>query len=86
MALTTKVKIAKYSFLNKKSYNKTDIDFTFGRHKDSSTLKSDIHIGLAALVNYHFFGKINPYVYLIEVNNCIMFSCPSVLTYVFDAH
>ena len=56
-----------------KSYNKTVIDFIFGRHKDLSTLKSDIHLGLAALVNYHFFGLINSYVYLIEVNNCIIF-------------
>ena len=72
MSLTTKVKVAKFSFLNEKSYNKTVIDFNFGRHKDLSTLKSDIHLGLAALVNYHFFGLINPYVYLIEVNNCII--------------
>ena len=35
--------------------NKTVIDFKFGRHKDLSTLKSDIHVGLAASVNYHFF-------------------------------
>ena len=34
-----------------KSYNKTVIDFNFGRHKDLSTLKSDIHLGLAASVN-----------------------------------
>ena len=39
-----------------KSYNKTAIDFDFGRHKDLSTLKSDIHLGLAASLNYHFFG------------------------------
>ena len=32
-----------FSFLNEKSYNKTVIDFNFGRHKDLSTLKSDIH-------------------------------------------
>ena len=38
-----------------KSCNKTVIDFNFGRHKDLSTLKSDIHLGLATLVNYHFF-------------------------------
>ena len=56
------MKVAKFSFLNEKSYNKTVIDFNFGRHKDSSTLKSDIH----------FFGWINPYVYLIAVNNCIL--------------
>ena len=47
---------SKISFLNEKSYNKTVIDFNFGRHKDLSTLKSDIHLGLAASVNYHFFG------------------------------
>ena len=29
-----------------KSYNKTVIDFNFGRYKDLSTLKSDIHLGL----------------------------------------
>ena len=46
----------KFSFLVEKSYNKTFIDFNFGRHKDLSTLKSDIHLGLAASVNYHFFG------------------------------
>ena len=38
MSLTTKVKVAKFSFLNEKSYNKTVIDFNFGRHKDLSTL------------------------------------------------
>ena len=30
------------------------------------------HVTLAASVNYHFLGEINPYVYLIEVNNCII--------------
>ena len=38
-----------------KSYNKTGIDFYFGRHTDLSTLKSDIHLGLAASVNITFF-------------------------------
>ena len=38
MSLTTKVKVAKFSFLNEESYNKTVIDFNFGRHKDLSTL------------------------------------------------
>ena len=56
MSLTTQVKVAKFSFLNEKSYNKTVIDFNFGRHKDLSALKSDIHLSLAASVNYHFFG------------------------------
>ena len=78
LKVTTKVKVAKFSFLNEKSYNKTVIDFNFGRHKDLSTLKSDIH--LAASVNYQFFGLINPSVYLIEVNNCILlFKVLSVL-------
>ena len=72
MSLTTKVKVAKFSFLNEKSYNKTVIDFNFGRHKDLSTLKIDIYLGLAASVNYQFFGWINLYVFLIEVNNCII--------------
>ena len=74
MSLTTKVKVAKFSFLNEKSYNKTVIDFNFGRYKDLSTLKSDIYLGLAASVNYHFFREIIPHVYLIEVNNCKMAS------------
>ena len=56
MFLTTKVKVAKFTFLNEKSYNKTVIDFNKGRHKDISTLKSDIHLGIAASVDYHFFG------------------------------
>ena len=50
------MKVAKFSFLNEKSYNKKVIDFNFDRHKDLSTLKSDIHLGLAASVNNHFFG------------------------------
>ena len=41
MSLPTKVKVAKFSFLSEKSYNKTVIDFNFGRHKDLSTLKSE---------------------------------------------
>ena len=56
MSLTTKVKLAKLTFLYEKSYNKTVIDFNIGRHKDLPTLKSDIHLGLGASVNYHFFG------------------------------
>ena len=56
MSLTTKVKVAKFSFLNEKSYNKTVIDFNFGIYKDLFTLKNDTHLGLAASVNYHFFG------------------------------
>ena len=56
MSSTTHVKVAKFSFLNEKLYNKTVSDFNFGRHKDLSTLKSDIHLDLVASVNYHFFG------------------------------
>ena len=63
----------KFSFLVEKSYNKTFIDFNFGRHKDLSTLISDTHLALVASVNYHFFGLINPDVYLIEVNYCILY-------------
>ena len=44
-------KVTDYAALNEKSYNRTVIDFNFGRHKDLSTLKSDIHLGLAASVN-----------------------------------
>ena len=33
-----------------------------------------IDLNIAASVNYHFFGSINSYVYLIEVNNCIIYS------------
>ena len=54
MSLTTKVKVEKFSFLNEKSYNKTVIDFNIGRHNDLSSLKSGIHLGLAASVI--FFG------------------------------
>ena len=72
MSLTTKVKVANFSFLTEKSYKKTVIDFNFRRHQNLSTLKNAIHLGLVASVNYHFFGWINPYVYLIEVNNCII--------------
>ena len=51
MSLTTKVKVkvAKFSFLNEKTYNKTVIDFNFSSHKDLSTLKSDIHLGSKSL-------------------------------------
>ena len=43
---------SKFSFLVEKSV----IDFSCGRDEDISTLKSDTHLGLAATVNYHFFG------------------------------
>ena len=56
MSLTTKVKVAKFALLNEKSYNKIVIDFNFGRQNDLSTLISDIHLCLAASVNYHIFG------------------------------
>ena len=53
MTSTTKEKVEIFVF--EKSYNKTVIDFNFGRHENLSTLKSDIHLGLKASVNYHFF-------------------------------
>ena len=57
MALTTKMKVELFLFKVEKSYNKTVIDFNFGRHKDLSTLKSDIHLGLGASVNITFSGR-----------------------------
>ena len=61
MTPTTKVKVENVSFIvkksYKKSYNETVIDFNFGRHEDLSTLKSNIHLGLAASVNITFSGK-----------------------------
>ena len=74
MSFTTKLKVAKCSFLNEKSYNKTIINFNYGRQKDLSTLLSDIDLSLTASVNYHFLGLIIPYVNLIEVNNCIIYT------------
>ena len=38
MSLTTKMKVAKFSFLNEKLYNKTVIDFNFGRPRDLGEL------------------------------------------------
>ena len=54
MTSTTKVKVKKKSFLveNLNVSHITIIDCNFGRHKDVSTLKSDIYLGLAASVNY----------------------------------
>ena len=43
--------------VKKKSYNKTVIDFNFGRHEDLSTRKSDIHLGLAASMNITFLDR-----------------------------
>ena len=47
MSLTIKVKVAFFPLLNEKPYNKTVIDFNFGRNNDLSTLKNYIHLGLA---------------------------------------
>ena len=38
-----------------KSYNKTVIEFNFGRLKDLFTLKREIHLGLSATVNITFW-------------------------------
>ena len=48
-----KVKVGKSSFLNEKSYNKTVIDFNFGRHKDLSTRKNDNSPGPLGRGEYH---------------------------------
>ena len=40
-------------------------------HMDLSTLKSDIQLSIETMVNIIFLW-INPHVYLIEVNNCIL--------------
>ena len=66
------MKVETFHSLFEKSYNKTVIDFNFGRYKDLSALKSDIHLGLVASVNKHIIWWINPHVYLIEVNKCII--------------
>ena len=64
MTSTTRVKV-KNSLSVKKSYNKTVIDFNFGRHEVLSTLKSDIHLGLpmptslkSIIVYYHITGNV----------------------------
>ena len=67
MTSTTKVKVK----FKKKSYSKTVIDFNFGRHEDLFTLKSDIHLGLAASMNIAFQVD-NSSCLPIEVNNCIV--------------
>ena len=54
--MTSTAKVKKVSFLVQKSYKKTVIDFIFGRREDLSSFKRDIYLGLAASVNYHFFG------------------------------
>ena len=67
MTSTTKVKVK----FKKKSYGKTVIDFNFGRHEDLFTLKSDIHLGLAASMNIAFQVD-NSSCLPIEVNNCVV--------------
>ena len=60
--LATKVKVKFFH-----SYNITVIDFNFGRHKDLSTFKSDIHLGRVDKSN----------VYRIEVNICTLLKSSS---------
>ena len=52
MTSTTKVKVGNFH-----AYNKTVIDFIFSKHGDLSTMKSDIHLGLAASVKITFLGR-----------------------------
>ena len=49
--------VTKMNVTIEKSNNEAVIDFNFSRHKDLSTLKSDIHLGLAASVNITFSGR-----------------------------
>ena len=55
--LVTKVKIETLNSQLKCHYNKTVIDYNFGSQKDEYTLKSDIHLSLAASVNITFSGR-----------------------------
>ena len=55
--LVTKVKIETLNSQLKCHYNKTVIDYNFGSHKDVYTLKSIIHLGLAASMNIIFSGR-----------------------------
>ena len=45
------------SYIVEKSYAKTIIDINVGRHKDLSTLKSDIPLGFVASVIITFFSR-----------------------------
>ena len=54
MTSTTKVKVENVLSKLKSLNNKTVIDFNFGRHKDVSTIKCEIHVSLIALVNITF--------------------------------
>ena len=46
----------KIFILSEKSYNKTVIDFNFGRHANLFTLKNEFHLGRAASANNYSFG------------------------------
>ena len=48
---------SKISFLNEKSYNKTVVDFNFGRHKVFSTRKSKNSQRPLGRGEYHFKGR-----------------------------
>ena len=57
MTSITNLKVEKNTFIAQTSYNKTVIDFNFGRHEDLSILKSNIHLGLATSVNITFSDR-----------------------------
>ena len=63
MTSTTKVNVEKNHSLLKSHYNEAVIDFNFGKHGDLYTLKSDIHIGLAASENITF---------LVDKSSCLL--------------
>ena len=54
MTSTRKAKVEKISFSVNRLYSKTVIDFNFRRQEDLSTLKSNIHLSLVALINITF--------------------------------
>ena len=55
--LLTKAKVEHFHLQLESHVRKTVIDFNFGRHKDLSTLKSDIHLDRKAEMNITFKGR-----------------------------
>ena len=78
MSLTTKVKVAKSSFLNEKSYNKTVIDFNFGRHKHLSTSVNN-HIPRDDIFDYHPIRECNIYIIYRQIKKFLALSLSGVV-------
>ena len=93
MSLTTKVKVAKFSFLNEKSYNKTVIDFNFGRHYINITFPDMVIVeniiprnliinrGAAKVDNHILRDDIFDYHHIREGN--IYFIVPNIRSFIF---